>query len=65
MVRHLHGTLGAAQEGRAELRGGGHAGLVPFQRAFAALENRQSLLDFSLTGFYRAAERHLLASRGR
>jgi len=41
----------------------GERAWFPVRRAFAALQNRQAIIDQSLSGFYRAAERHLLAFR--
>ena len=64
MVRHLHGRWVARKKVEQSYVVVGQRAWFPFQRAFAALENRQSLLDQSLTGFYRAAERHLRASQG-
>jgi len=58
LVRHLGGEWIARQKlEEAQVRVGNRIWL-PFVRAYRYMRSRQALLDFSLTQFYRVAERH-------
>ncbi|WP_338034296.1 hypothetical protein [Hyalangium minutum] len=58
MVKHLGGQWIARKKlEESQVRVGSRVWL-PFVRAHKSMRSRQSLLDFSLTQFYRAAQRH-------